>query len=129
MLSQNECIDKLKRIRELRDAKRDYNDEIKKINEELDELNKETVEYFDAHDLQNMKLDKIGMFYIQRSVFPSIDDRESCENWLREKDDLDMLMSFNSNKFRAYYKEKLENNEELPTGTSEFIKSEVRMRR
>jgi len=39
------------------------------------------------------------------------------------------MLSFNTNKFKAYYKERLENKQPLPEGVRQFFKTDVRVRK
>ena len=129
MLSHEECLKKLKELRSLQDVKAELRAQGTMVQEEIDLLQVDLTEYFDVNEMQNIKLEGVGMFYMQRTAFPQMEDPEAVKQWLKVKGDLDHLMSFNSNKFKAYWKELLESGEELPPDTKEFIKTEIRMRR
>ena len=129
MLSHKDCLEKLKALRKLQDDKEILAEQTKKLNKEIGSLQYELVEYFDMNEMQNIKIDGAGMFYIQRTALPQIDDPEAVKTWLGERGDLEHLMSFNANKFRAYWKEKIEQGEEVPPNVTQYIKTEIRMRK
>lgn len=113
----------------LKDRKDELNDELKEVNDALKNINFELVEYFDNHDIENMRVKGIGLFYKNTQVLPRIEDAEVVKEWLAARNDLDILQSINSQKFAAYYRERLDNNLELPPSVTQFVKSEVRLRR
>lgn len=128
MIAHNECLDKLKTMRSLRVARADLDKRSKALQEEIDLINAEVTEYFEATGQQSINIDGYGMFYLTREIYPNIEDRGAVEAWLAAKGELDTVKMFNSNKFKALYKEWVENNEELPPCTTQFVKTEVRMR-
>lgn len=128
MLNHDELLKKLDALRAARDIKDDLKIRLTHIQTEIDEINEQVTEYFIANGLQNMNYDG-KLFFLFTSNNPNIEDPEACKAWLAARGDLEMLLSFNTNKFKAYFKEKLENNEELPVGVKQFVQTEVRVRK
>ena len=128
MLSNIECNDKLRQLRALNDRKTELNTQKTELQAQIDALNAELTEYFELNEVQNVKLEGHGTFYLNRTELPQIEDPEAVKVWLGERGDLDMLLSFNANKFRAYWKEQNEAGNVIPS-VSSFIKTEIRMRR
>ena len=128
MITSEEFYANLKRVRELKTEKQKLKDQEKTINKELGELSEGLIEYFDMNDIPRQSLDG-SLFYVSRTPHYSISDEDSFFSWMRSTGDLDLCMAFNANKFKGYYKEKKENGEELPPGISEFIKTDVRVRK
>ena len=98
------------------------------MKEQLDLLNAETTEYFEISGQQSINIDGYGLFYLNREIYPNIEDKPAVEAWLEARGDLDLIKTFNSNKFKAYYKELVEENGEMPPSTTQFVKTEIRMR-
>ncbi len=128
MLSTEEFYERLKKIRELRVQKSELKETEKKINKEISALSGDLIEYFDMHDIPRQPLDG-SVFYVNRTPCYSINDEDSFFRWMHESGDIEMCKSFNAKKFGAYYKERKQNNEELPPGVSVFIKQDVRVRK
>lgn len=128
MLSENECRDKCKTLRALQDDKTELKRHQTELQEKIDRCNSELAEYFEINEIQNIKLEGHGMFYLKRTELPQIEDPEAVKKWLKSKGDLDMLMSFNTNKFRSYWKELAEDGKSIPNVNS-FIKTEIGLRR
>jgi hypothetical protein len=124
-----EIKEKMLEIKALREEKENLNIRLDQINDKLYELNTAVTDFFESHHIQSMKMEGIGNFYLNRSLQPQIEDREALYNWLQGKGDYDSMLSFNSNKFRSYYKELMDNGEELPIGVTQFFKVEVRLRK
>jgi len=128
MLQHNECIEKLKTLRRLRTERAELDKASKELKEQEEAVNFEVAEYFEMTGQQSIDLEGYGKFYLNREIYPSITDKEAVEKWLEARGDLDLVKTFNTNKFKAYYKEKVENNDELPPSCEQFVKTEVRMR-
>ncbi len=129
MISHEQCLEKLHTIGELRAKKTELKEELKTLEKEMGELNKEATEYFEMNDMDKISIANLGTFYVNREVYPNVDDLVQCKNWLIDKGDLEMLLTFNKSKFKAYYKERLENDQALPPGVTNFVKTEIRMRK
>ena len=128
MISSEEFYEKLKEVRALRAEKSDMAAREKVINGEIRGLSVDLIEYFDSHDIPRQSLDG-SLFYVARTQTYSIGDENAFFSWMRETGDLDLCMAFNAKKFGAYYKEKVEGNEELPPGVEVYIKTDVRVRK
>lgn len=128
MIAHDECLDKLKTMKRLRTERSEVDKESKELKEKIDIINAEVTEYFDVTGQQSISIDGYGMFYLNREIYPTIDDKEAVEAWLEERGLLDTIKTFNSNKFKAYFKELVEDNAELPPTCTQFVKTEVRMR-
>jgi hypothetical protein len=120
---------KLKRFAELKAEKDRLDAEVSVIKSEMSEINKEITEAFINDECQNMTLPGLGQFYLFQQEIPTIEDEVLCKGWIADKGDTDLVMSFNSSKFRAYYKSLVEAGEDTPPGTSVFHKQEVRMKK
>lgn len=128
MLNENECRTKLKELRSLTDRKTELNNQKTEVQKQIDTVNAEVTEYFEINEIQNMRLVGYGMFYVKRTEFPQIQNPDAVKAWLKERGDLDMLMSFNTNKFKAYWKEQNAEGIVMPD-VNTFIKTEVGMRK
>lgn len=125
MLDHDECKEHLKRIHELREAKKELEEEKKRINAELDERIELCADYFENSDEPKMAIAGLGTFTPTASVYPRIVDDKAIE-WLKERGEFEMLMSFNTNKFKSYYKELLETGEETPPGVETYVKRNIK---
>jgi len=128
MIAHDECLEKLKMMKSLRVARAELDKKSKELKEQEVIINAEVTEYFDLNDQQSINIDGYGLFYVNREIFPNVEDKEAVERWLEERGDLDLIRTFNSNKFKAYYKELVEENGELPPSTTQYVKTEIRMR-
>jgi len=129
LVTYDELTPQLEKLRQLRDEKEELNNRIKGVDEALDKINTELVVEFERLNLQQLKIDGLGMFYLEHKTLPNIEDPEACKAWLRARGDLDMLLTFNQMKFKAYYREKLELNESLPDGVSQYVATHIRVRK
>lgn len=116
-------------IRKLRDTKSAMKIELKAIEDELSLRNEKVVDFFEAHKLQSLKMKGVGNFFLNRELYPKVVDKEIVVEWLKKTGDLDLIMTFNTNKFKAYYKERLENKDSLPEGVEAFTKTDIRVRK
>lgn len=126
---QPDMKEKMLQLRALRTRKEGLKAELESLQLELECLNQDVTEYFEAHRIQMIHLEGIGKFYLNRTLCPSIEDVEKCHTWLKERGLYEMLLSFNTNKFKGFYKERLENGEELPEGVNQYFKTDVRLRK
>ena len=113
----------------MRDERAVVDKERKDMTREIEERNRELTEYFEHNDLTQMRVEGAGLFFISHTSMPQIQDVEVVQQWLKDRDDLDVIMTFNQAKFKSYYNELLENNEELPPEVNQFVKTEIRMRK
>lgn len=128
MIAHDECLEKLKTMKRLRAERAELDKQVKDLKDQVDLINAEVTEYFEITGQQSINIDGYGMFYLNREIYPNIEDRDAVEQWLDSKGDLDLIKTFNSNKFKAYFKGLVEENAELPPSTTQFVKTEVRMR-
>lgn len=126
---QPDVREKMLQLRELRTRKETLKGELEALQLELERLNQDVTEYFEAHRIQMIHIEGVGKFYLNRTLYPAIEDVEKCHAWLKERGLYEMLLSFNTNKFKGFYKERLENGEELPEGVNQFFKTDVRLRK
>lgn len=127
-LSHDEAMGKVSRMAELRDAKDELDLKSSALAKEINEINKEVTDYFITNEIQNLNVAG-KLFYLHNTSLPNVTDPEGLHKWLQERDALEAMMSFNSSKFRAYYRELDETNQELPPMVETYIKSEVRVRK
>jgi len=115
-------------LRRLRNERAELDKQAKDIKEQESILNAECTEYFELNDQQSINIEGYGMFYVNREIYPKVEDKEAVEAWLEGRGDLELIRTFNTNKFKAYFKELVAENEELPPNTTQFVKTEIRMR-
>ena len=128
MIAHDECLEKLKMMKSFRLARAELEKRAKDLKDKVDLLNAEVTEYFEITGQQSINIEGYGMFYLNREIYPNIEDKDAVEAWLEERGDLELIKTFNSNKFKAYFKELVEENAELPPSTTQFVKTEIRMR-
>ena len=128
MIAHDECLERLKTMKRLRVERAELDKQVKDLKEQVDFINSEVTEYFEITGQQSINIEGYGMFYLNREIYPNVEDREAVEAWLSEKGDLDLIKTFNTNKFKAYFKGLVEENAPLPPSTTQFVKTEVRMR-
>lgn len=115
----------------LREKKAKLKSDLDDVNLQLEALNVELVDWFESNKLKNITLEGIGMFYLNRQLIPTIEEqsRDDVYSWLKKHGDYEMLLTFNTMKWRAYYKERLEQGAELPEGVKQYFQVDVRMRK
>ena len=129
MITHEQCLNKMKRIKELTDVKEELKNESSKITLMLDELNNEVSEYMELTDQTQIRIKNLGLFFLQTDSKPQFEDKEVCIKWLEERGELDTFMMFNTRGFYAYWKELNEKGDDLPPGVKTYIKKEVKLRR
>jgi len=120
-----ELKSKMCEYRNLLNRKSELAAQIDAVKADIGVLNFKIREEFERMGIQNMTVPEVGKFFLRSETHPTVESQEALINWLKERDDYDMLLSFNTNKFKSYYKELLKNNEELPLGVTQFIKTDV----
>ena len=130
-LLNEETKARLVTAKNLRDKKAKLKGDLDDVNAQLEALNVELVDWFESNKLKNITLEGIGMFYLNRQLIPTIEEqsRDDVYSWLKEHGDYEMLLTFNTMKWRAYYKERLEQGAELPEGVKQYFQVDVRMRK
>ena len=125
----DECKTKLRRVAVLQTNKDNLKSQTAVINEELRNLNYAILDFFENNELQNLNLQDVGTAYLVNKTGVKVVDEQKVMAWLSERDDLDMMLTFNVNKLRAYYKSLMEENAELPPGVSLYIEPSIAIRR
>jgi len=120
---------KLEETVKLRRKKKQLQSDLKEVNEQLGKVNGELVEYFQDNNLENMKIEGMGLFYLASKCYPAIKDKEELVAWLKQNDAYETMVSINSRRFGAYYNELLESEQPLPPGVEQFMKTEIRLRK
>lgn len=128
MLNQNECIESLHKLSALLDEIEQLEVKLKTTQMVVDELSSAIQTYFETYDIG--KLSCAGRtFFIKRTASVNIKDKEVLQEWLAKKGDLESLRRFDTQKFKTYYKELINNNEELPPGTETWTDVKVGYRK
>jgi len=128
MLDHKAFLIGLEDLKNLRSAKRIMEDKVKDINESIAKLVYDLVEYMQETDQSQVKVGSIGTCSLTSTKTYSIENPEIFEAWMNENDDLDVVKAVHSKKVHGYYKEKLENGEELPPGIKTFVKNNITIR-
>ena len=128
MLDHKDFVIGLEDLRNMRKRKADLEAETKDANEAIEKLVFDLVEYMDSSDLESIKIGDIGTCILTRTKKYSIEDPLVFEQWMTEKGEMENVMAVHAQKVHGYYKEKLENNEELPPGVKTFIKNNITIR-
>lgn len=119
-----------KQLKQLTAKKKALKDEESKVTEAIDTLQEKFVEAMSLYKLQNFKIKELGQFYVHASIFPKVNDQEKLFKDLREKGAGDIIKeTVFSSTLRAYTKECIENNNEIPKGIDIHTKTTVRVRK
>ena len=86
------------------------------------------VDYMETSDHLSVKIDGLGLCSLTSTKKYSIEDPATFESWMKKEGDMDLVMAIHAQKVHGYYKEKLDNNEELPPGIKTFIKNNITIR-
>lgn len=104
--------------------------EVKKLNEELDVLNKELTDIMVKEKIQNMKIDGLGLFYVETNAYPSIENEQELMHWLEENELMVLAPhTISKSKLKTLVKERLEENLPTPPGVKVYTEQEVVMRK
>ena len=130
MLNHKEFLIGLEDLKEARARKKDYEDLTKDVNEQISKLVFDLVDYMENTDHLSVKIDGLGTCSLTHSKKYSVDSEnpEIFESWMNEHGEMENVMSVHAMKVHGYYKEKLENNEDLPPGIKTYIKSNITIR-
>ena len=115
-------------LKDLRQKKRDLENETKDVNEAIASLVFDLVEYMEITGQPGLKLDGVGTVSLTHTKKYSIEDPVSFEQWMVANGELEFVMAVHAQKVHGYYKERLENDQELPPGIKTFVKSNVTIR-
>lgn len=119
--------EKLSTLKTLREEKRAIAVQEKDNNKKIEEINKELVSYFEENNLTQLRVE-FGLFFIESKNRPNIENFDEVKAWLEERKEYDMMLTFNTNKFKGYYNELLSNNQPLPPGVKQYIQKTVKVR-
>lgn len=128
MLDHKDFVTGLEDLKNLRAKKVALEKETTDTNEAIDKLVFELVDYMESNNHESIKIAGLGLCSLTHTKKYSIEDPVSFEAWMRKQGELDLVMAVHAQKVHGYYKEKLENNEELPPGIKTFVKSNISIR-
>jgi hypothetical protein len=115
-------------MKEAEERKEELNDEIKTLNVRLEALSQLILAQFEAADVSLVKSDIGRTFSIGIEPYPAIINKETFEQFVDERPELQYLWSINASSFKAWVKDKLEQGRdaEIPECVSVFLKSVVK---
>lgn len=128
MLDHKDFLTGLEDLKALRQKKSSLEEELKEKNQEILSLVFDLVEYLETTNQLAVKVAGLGTCSLTYSKKYSIDDPVAFENWMKEHGEMENVMAVHASKVHGYYKERLENNEELPPGIKTFVKSNITIR-
>ena len=128
MLNHTEVLIGLEDLKNLRKAKADLEEKVKETNEEIEKLVYDLVDYMENTNQLAVKVAGLGTCSLTSTKKYSIEDPAVFEDWMLAHNELEQVMAVHAQKVHSYYKEKLENNEELPPGIKTFIKNNITIR-
>jgi hypothetical protein len=128
MLDHKDFLIGLNDLKHLRIKKKDQEDAVKDTNKAISDMVFELVEYMETTDHLSVKIEGLGMCSLTSTKKYSIEDPEAFSGWMKKEGDLDLVMAVHAQKVHGYYKERLENNEELPPGIKTFVKTNITIR-
>lgn len=125
-----EAKQKLQEFGKLRQKKDKLKAELKVLDVQIDEMEPGLLDIMDKLKIQNMKMDKIGTFYVQVEAYPQVKDNLKLITWMKDNDRGDIVKeTVNYQSLRGIINEQLEANLETPEGVEVFMKREIRLRR
>jgi len=128
MLDHKDFLIGLEDLKNLRKKKAQQESEVKETNEEIGQMVFDLVEYMEVTDHESVKIAGLGTCSLTRTKKYSIDDPLVFENWMQDNGEMADVMAIHASKVHGFYKERLENNEELPPGIKTFIKNNITIR-
>ncbi len=122
--------EKLKDLHKLRMQKDGLTGEMEKLEKRIEDLNAMVTDEFESRQIQSMKLEGIGMFYLAVKSYPRATDKVALREWLEQKGyGWEMVLAYNAMKFQGFYNELMENKKELPTCVEQYTTASVKMRK
>jgi hypothetical protein len=118
----------LEDLKNLRKRKSELEADVKDVNDEIGKLVFDLVDYMEATDHESVKIAGLGTCSLTRTKKYSIDNAEIFEAWMKEHGEIENVLAVHAQKVHGYYKEKLENNEDLPPGIKTFVKNNITIR-
>jgi len=128
MLDHKDFLIGLSDLKVHRERKKQQEEAVKDTNKSISDLVFEMVEYMETTDHLSVKIDGLGLCSLTSTKKYSIEDPAVFEAWIKKEGDMDLIMAVHAQKVHGYYKEKLDNNEELPPGIKTFIKNNITIR-
>ena len=128
MLDHKDFLITLQDLKDLRAEKKGLEDQVKDVNKAIQEAVYDCVEYMEESDHLSVKIDGLGLCSLTSTKKYSIEDPFAFESWMKAQGDMDLIMAVHAQKVHGYYKERLDNNEELPPGIKTFIKNNITIR-
>ena len=128
MLDHKDFLIGLSDLKVHRERKKQQEEAVKDTNKSISDLVFELVEYMETTDHLSVKIDGLGLCSLTSTKKYSIEDPAVFEAWIKKEGDMDLIMAVHAQKVHGYYKEKLDNNEELPPGIKTFIKNNITIR-
>lgn len=128
MLDHTQFLLRLDGLKKMRAIKRDLEQKVKDVNGTIAEQVFDLVEYMQETDQLQVKVGEIGTCSLTSTKSYSVDDPLAFEEWMAKNDDINVVMAIHAKKVHGYYKEKLENGEELPPGIKTFVKNNITIR-
>ena len=128
MLSHKDFILGLEDLKNLRKQKAEQEAAVKDTNGAIATLLFDLVEYMETTEHEAVKIAGLGTCSLTRTKKYSIDDPLAFEEWMNKNGSIIEVMAVHASKVHGFYKERLENNEELPPGVKTFIKNNITIR-
>ncbi len=128
MIDHKSFVIGLEDLKNLRGKKADLEKQVEDTNGEISELLFDLIEYMEVTDHESVKIAGIGNCSLTRTKKYSIDNPLAFEEWMNANGDMVEVMAVHAMKVHGFYKERLENDEELPPGVKTFIKSNITIR-
>ena len=116
--------DKLKKLYQLRVEKEKLEKLVGDYNKQIAELNEDVTDEFQSRQIQNIKLEDIGIFSLRVKVYPRATDKLALKTWLESQGyGWETVLAYNHNKFVGFYNELLDNKKSLPPCVEQFTKA------
>jgi hypothetical protein len=128
MLDHKDFLIGLEDLKNLRKLKAVQEQTVKDVNADIATLVFELVEYMETTDHESVKIAGLGTCSLTHTKKYSIDDPVAFEGWMELRGEMGNVMAVHASKVHGFYKERLENNEELPPGVKTFIKNNITIR-
>lgn len=128
MLDHKDFLIGLEDLKNLRKQKAEQEKAVKETNEQIGQMVYDLVEYMENTDHESIKIAGLGLCSLTRTKKYSIDNPVIFEEWMKKNGDMAEIMAVHASKVHGFYKERLENNEELPPGIKTFIKNNITIR-
>lgn len=120
--------DKLKELFKLREIKAGQEAQVKDTEAKISALQIDIVDEFESRQIRSMKIDGMGNFVMAVIVAPKVVDPVAFKDWMLENSvPMDTVTAVHAKKFRAWYKELMENNQPLPKGCEVYTEAQIRV--